>query len=112
FSINPTVGYKLADRLAVGVGADIRLSSVSLQRRVPVVNPFTQRVTDAASVDLNSSTDVGFGFNVGLLAKISDSLSAGLHYRHHVKNDYKGTATFTPVPTGNTQLDATLAARL
>ena len=112
FSINPTIGYKLADRLAVGGGLDVRLSSVSLQRRVPVINPFTQRVADAARVDLDSNTDVGFGFNVGALARISDSLSAGVHYRHKVKASYNGAATFTPVPTGNAQLDARLTAVL
>jgi long-chain fatty acid transport protein len=112
FSINPTFGYKLADRFAVGGGLDIRLSSVSLQRRVPVVNPFTQRVIDGASVDLSSNTDVGFGFNVGALAKISDSLSAGVHYRHQVKASYKGSANFTQIGTGNAQLDTALTARL
>jgi long-chain fatty acid transport protein len=112
FSINPTIGYKLADRFAVGAGLDVRLSSVSLQRRVPVINPFTQRVTDAATVDLKSNTDVAFGFNVGALAKISDSLSAGVHYRHKVTGKYDGTATFTQVPTGNAQLDTSLASRL
>ena len=112
FSINPTIGYKLADRFAVGGGLDIRLSSVSLQRRVPVVNPFTQRVIDGATVDLKSNTDVSFGFNVGALAKISDSLSAGVHYRHQVKASYNGTASFTPIGTGNAQLDSALTARL
>jgi long-chain fatty acid transport protein len=112
FSINPTFGYKLADRFAVGGGLDIRLSSVSLQRRVPVVNPFTQRVIDGASVDLSSNTDVGFGFNVGALAKFSDSLSAGVHYRHQVKASYKGSANFIQIGTGNAQLDTALTARL
>lgn len=112
FSINPTIGYKLADRFAVGAGLDIRLSSVSLQRRVPVINPFTLKVTDAATVDLKSNTDVAFGFDVGALAKISDELSAGVQYRRHVKSSYTGAATFTPVGTGNAQLDARLAAVL
>lgn len=112
FSVNPTVAYKLADRFAVGLGLDVRISSISLQRRVPVINPFTQRVADAATVDLDSNTDVGFGFNAGALARITDSLSAGVHYRHKVSAGYAGVATFTPLPTGNPQLDASLAARL
>jgi long-chain fatty acid transport protein len=79
---------------------------------VPAVNPFTQRVIDGASIDLSSNTDVGFGFNVGALAKISDSLSAGVHYRHQVKSSYKGTANFTQLGTGNAQVDTALTARL
>ena len=90
----------------------MRPSSVSLQRRVPVVNPFTQRVIDGANVDLSSNTDVGFGFNVGALAKISESLSAGVHYRHQVKASYNGTANFTQIGTGNAQVDTVLTARL
>jgi long-chain fatty acid transport protein len=112
FSLNPTVAYRLADRFAVGAGLDIRLSSVQLDRRVPFVNPFTQSVADAAEVRLESDTALGFGFNLGALAKISDTLSAGFHYRHKVKADYEGTATFNQLPTGNPQIDARLTAVL
>ena len=76
FALNPTIAFKLEDRLSVGVGLDVRFSSVSLERRVPIVNPFTQRVVDAA-VTLESDTSTGFGFNVGVLAKPSESLSVG-----------------------------------
>jgi long-chain fatty acid transport protein len=112
FSINPTVGYKLADRLAVGVGLDLRLSSVGLERRVPVINPFTQQVVDAASVDVSSDYDFAVGWNVGVLAKLNEDLSLGAHYRHKVKAEYTGTAAFTAISTGNTQLDNRLAAIL
>jgi long-chain fatty acid transport protein len=112
FSVNPTVGYRMADRLSLGLGLDVRLSSVALRRRVPVVNPFTQRVIDAAEVDLESDTDVGFGFNAGALAKLSDTLSVGVHYRHKVKARHGAAATFTQLPTGNAQLDTRLTAVL
>jgi long-chain fatty acid transport protein len=112
FAINPTLAFKLADRLAVGAGLDVRLSSVKLQRRVPTINPFTQRVVDAAALDLESGTSTGFGFNVGLLGKLSESTSVGLSYRHKVKVDYDGTAAFTAIPSGNAQLDAAVASSL
>jgi long-chain fatty acid transport protein len=105
FAVNPTIAFKLADRLAVGGGVDLRFSSVTLERRVPVINPFTQRPVDAADERLKGGTDLGIGFNVGLLAKVSDDLSVGVSYRHRVKVDYTGTATFTPRTTGNAQLD-------
>ena len=88
FAVNPTVAIKLADR------------------RVPVINPFTQKPVDAAAEQLNAGTDVGIGFDLGVLAKVSDSISVGASYRHKVKVDYTGTASFTPIPTGNAQLDA------
>jgi long-chain fatty acid transport protein len=96
----------------VGGGLDVRFSSVKLQRRVPTVDPFTQRVVDAADLDLESGTSTGFGFNVGMLAKLSENTSIGLAYRHKVTVDYDGTAVFTPVATGNAQLDAVVASAL
>jgi long-chain fatty acid transport protein len=112
FSLNPTVAYKLEDRLAVGVGLDVRFSSLGLERRVPVVNPFTQKVVDGAAVTLESDTNTGIGFNVGVLAKATESLNVGLSYRHKVNVDYSGTATFEPISTGDSTLDLRVRASL
>jgi long-chain fatty acid transport protein len=112
FSLNPTIAYKLADRLSIGGGLDFRLSKVTLVRRVPSVNPFTQKVIDVAEVQLESNWNHGLGFNVGLLAKPTENLSLGLAYRHKVTVDYVGSAAFTQIPTGNAQLDAAAAAAL
>jgi long-chain fatty acid transport protein len=112
FSLNPTVAYKLEDRLAVGIGLDVRFSSLGLERRVPVVNPFTLKAVDGAAVTLDSDTNTGFGFNVGVLAKATDSLNVGLSYRHKVNVEYSGTATFEPISTGNADLDLRVRASL
>ena len=112
FSINPAVAYKLADRLAVGAGVDVRLSTVIFERRVPLVNPFTQRVVDVATARLKSDTSTGVGFNVGLLAKPTESLAIGLSYRHKVNLEYTGSGVFRRISTGNAQVDSLVAARL
>jgi long-chain fatty acid transport protein len=112
FSLNPTLAFKLRDRLAIGGGVAIRSSSVELRRNVPAFNPFTQRVSDVASVALESDRATDFGFNLGLLAKPSESLSIGASYRHKVTQSYTGNATFTLVPTGNAQFDALVAGTL
>jgi long-chain fatty acid transport protein len=112
FSINPTVAYKVADRLAIGGGVDFRMAKVQLDRNAPTINPFTQRVVDAAAVALKSDYNSGWGFNVGVLAKPTRNLSVGASYRHNVKVDFTGKATFTLLPTGNAQLDAAVATRL
>ncbi|HEX6737806.1 MAG TPA: outer membrane protein transport protein [Vicinamibacteria bacterium] len=112
FSLNPTVAFKLRDRLAVGAGVDVRFSKVLLERRVPVVNPFTVQVVDGALVHLESDYATGVGFNVGVLAKPSEAISVGASYRHKVRVDYSGTADFTPRPTGNSQLDTRVTALL
>jgi long-chain fatty acid transport protein len=109
FSINPTVAYRVNDRFAVGGGLDVRLSSVKLERRVPVVNPFTQQPFDAADVTLESDTATGVGFDVGLLVKPTSGLSVGLSYRHKVAVDFTGDATFQLLSSGNAQLDQRVA---
>ena len=111
-SLNPTVAYKIEDRLAVGFGLDVRFSTLSLTRRVPVIDPFTQRVDDGASTQLRSGTEMGLGFNLGVLARPTPSLSLGASYRHKVKVDYGADATFAPIPTGNAELDAQVAVNL
>ena len=111
-SLNPTLAYKLEDRLAVGFGLDVRFSSLSLTRRVPVIDPFTQQVVDGATAHVRSGTETGLGFNLGVLARPTPSLSLGASYRHQVKVDYAGDATFSPIPTGNPELDAQVAAVL
>jgi len=111
-SLNPTVAYKLADRLAIGGGIDVRLTKVELERNVAAINPFTFQPVDAAAVFLKSQRATDFGFNLGVIAKPSDSLSLGASYRHKVDTDFEGIANFTLLPTGNAQLDAAIATRL
>ena len=111
-AINPTVAFKLADRLSLGVGVDFLLAKMELRRNVPAFNPFTQAVADIARADIDSGWGSGFGFNLGFLAKPSDSWSAGLAYRHKANVDFTGTGVFTQVPTGNAQLDALVGATL
>ena len=111
-AINPTVAFKVQDRLAVGGGVDFRASKVELRRRVPSVNPFTQKATDIAEVDLTSSWNWGVGFNVGIIAKPSEDISFGAAYRHKVRVDYGGTAAFTQLPTGSSEFDSIVSASL
>jgi long-chain fatty acid transport protein len=112
FSINPTVAYKLADRLSVGLGLDVRRSSVSLASHFPLMNPFTQTVADASAVTIDSDTATDFGWNLGVLGKPTENLSFGVSYRHKVTQDYSGTATFTNLDTGNAEFNALAALRL
>ena len=112
FALNPTLAVRLNDKLSLGAGLDLRFSSVRLARRTGAVDPFSLTVKDTAEVVLDSDTATGVGFNVGVVAKPKAGLSVGAHYRHKVKIDYSGTASFTQIPTGNAQLDAIVASRL
>jgi long-chain fatty acid transport protein len=101
WSINPTIAYKVADRFSVGVGLDVRLSQFSLSRRLEASpNPFPVP-TDVASLTLDSGTETGVGFNLGLLASPTENLSFGLSYRHSVTIDHGAQADFVQILTGN-----------
>jgi len=110
YSINPTAAYRVADRLAVGVGVDVRLSTLALRRRFPGVHPVTNAVVDAASVRVDGGRDTAVGFNVGFLARLIQNVSIGVQYRSAVTHHYRGDAEFSLLPTGSPALDAAVAA--
>jgi long-chain fatty acid transport protein len=112
WSINPTIAYKLADRLAVGAGLDVRLSNFKLSRRlIAEPNPFPQP-TDVAELTLDSSTSTGVGFDVGILASPTEDLSIGLAYRHKVTIDHGAQASFVQILTGDKAVDDAVALAL
>ena len=112
WSINPTVAYKLADRLSVGAGLDVRLSTFKLMRRVAAEpNPFPVP-TDVAALTLDGSTKTGIGFDVGLLASPTENLSIGISYRHKVTLDHDAQANFVQILTGDQTVDDAVKAAL
>jgi long-chain fatty acid transport protein len=112
YSFNPTLAYKLADRLAVGGGLDVRLSRFGLERNVALFNPFTQRVQDVAALRMTSRNQVALGWNVGVLAKPTENLAVGVSYRHKVRTNFSGDAELALLATGSSQFDALVGQRL
>jgi len=112
WSINPTIAYKVEDRLAVGAGVDVRLSSFDLQRRLEA-NPSPFPVpTEVAQLTYTGGTKAAVGFNVGLLASPSEDFSIGVAYRHRVTIDHGGQASFAQILTGNTKVDEAVRSGL
>ena len=112
WSINPTVAYKLADRLSVGAGIDVRLSTFNLTRRLAAEpNPFPVP-TDVAQLTLDGSMKTGVGFDVGLLASPTENLSIGISYRHKVSMDHDAQANFVQILTGDQAVDDAVKAAL
>jgi long-chain fatty acid transport protein len=91
--INPTLGWQISPNFGLGIGAIGRISSVELNRSVPQVNPFTQTVVDVARLKLEGDFSEGYGFNVGLLHKVTPSFSWGLSYRSKITVDYATPAS-------------------
>lgn len=92
YQINPTVAYKVNDKLSVGVGIDYTKSYVSKHKRV-------NDTTGLGDFHLKGSDD-GWGYNVGVLLKPWDRHSIGLSYRSKIELTYKGHASLTNLDSG------------
>lgn len=112
FDFGANLGFKLSERLGIGVGLIGRASEVGLERFAPSLNPFTQTIFNAAFVDLESDLDFGVGFQIGLLHKVGTNFSWGLSYRGTIEVDYSGDGRLTQVSSGNPVLDGIVAGSL
>jgi long-chain fatty acid transport protein len=112
--VNPVMSFQLAPSLAIAVGADYRLSKVTLERNRAAINPFTQSVVDVAHIKLDSEIqdNDGWGWNAGFLWKPMGVISLGVAYRSSIEIDYEGEGKFTQRLTGNAAFDAAVAAGL
>jgi long-chain fatty acid transport protein len=112
--LTPNVGFRINDKLGVGFGIVARFSSVELSRRIDgnVIDSGIPAGTDVASTRVESDTDIGFGFNFGLLHRLNDFFSWGFSYRSKVTVDYSGDALLTQISTGVQAVDDAVAAAL
>lgn len=110
--INPTIGWQVTPNFGLGFGAIGRFSTVELNRHVGAVNPFTQTAVNVGRVKIESDGfDSGYGWNVGLLHKVTPRLSWGLSYRSKIEIEYAGEGRLTQISSGNAQFDAIVRAR-
>jgi len=85
--VQPTVSYKINDKLGIGAGF------VYMYGKVKLAKGLNYGPNSKAELDGTAS---GMGFNVGVYYLASDKLSVGLNYRSKVTADVSGgTATFT-----------------
>jgi long-chain fatty acid transport protein len=125
FNINPSIAYKLNDRLSLGAGLNVMHASAELSNAVDYSAVCLSSQTPATCASLGLATpgtastdghfsvegdDWGFGFNLGLLFELTDQTRIGVAYRSQVKQELTGDADFT-APTGPT-IPAPIAAVL
>lgn len=107
FYIQPTAAYALNDRISVGGGLTIAVSTVELNRRedlaaVPLgasgltFGALIDPETDFADTNLSASGATGIGVNLGALFTVNDRVRVGTQYLSPITLDYEGDATFTP----------------
>ncbi|MEN9997583.1 MAG: hypothetical protein RI922_573 [Bacteroidota bacterium] len=89
--IQPTISYKLNDKIGFGAGFVYSTGNVNLQKDIPVQD------ADGTygHAELNGKAS-GFGYNVGLFVQATEKLNLGVSYRSQVNMAVaEGTATFT-----------------
>lgn len=89
-NINPSIAYKAAPNLSVGVGVSAQYIEATLSQAV------FQGAVGASDAFANiEGDDWGFGYNVGFLYELAPQTRIGLSYRSKIKQQLEGDATFT-----------------
>lgn len=89
--IQPTVSYRLNDKLGIGGGPIVAIGGFSLRKGIPV-----QDSSGYYGEGLLEGNATGFGFNAAVYYRPNKKLSFGLDYRSQVKVNVKsGDANFT-----------------
>jgi long-chain fatty acid transport protein len=113
--MQPTLAYRLNDRISMGAGFAFVIGSVEINQRLDLSAqtapaPFPPGTTlrqlgipfhtDFAQARLRATGATGVGGNFGLRVEATDRVSFGARYLTSVRLDYDGTAAFEAVSTG------------
>lgn len=104
-SINPTVAYKPHEKISMALGLVSQYLDFKMENKIP--NPFAPFNPGTDLHSKLSGDDWAWGFNVGFLYQIIDSLKFGVSYRSKIKHKPGITQEITGMPTftGKTDFD-------
>jgi len=106
FYLNPSIAYKVNEKVSIGGGISYVLAKVVLSRAINTQSaaalgnplaaflPYDYFKNKDGLLELDGSGS-GFGFNFGGLFELSDKISFGLSYRSATKIEFDGDAAFT-----------------
>ncbi len=107
--IQPTISYKLSNKLGIGLGFIYATGDFSLRKGVPIQDS----LGNYGEGKLNGKAS-GYGFNAGIYFKATEKLSIGIDYRSQVNVSVKGgsadfvvadaVANYFPSTTFSTEL--------
>lgn len=107
--IQPTVSYKLGEKVGIGAGFVYSTGMVNLQRSIPVQN----EAGEYGKLELDGKAS-GMGYNAGIFFQPTEKLSVGVTYRSKIEMEVEGgdvTADVASAVASNfpdTEFDATL----
>ncbi|MCP4158670.1 MAG: long-chain fatty acid transporter [Deltaproteobacteria bacterium] len=88
--VNPTLAYKLNEKLSFGFGVSLGESRSNASKVY----------TSATTLTLESKDDFNYSFNAGVMYRPVNSLSLGLTYRGRTDTEFKGDAFLKNKETG------------
>ncbi|MCP4114387.1 MAG: long-chain fatty acid transporter [Desulfobacteraceae bacterium] len=100
--VTPAFGYKISDKLAVGVGVSLGKSISDAGKTYP---PNPQMGPNPTHLALESEDDFNWSFNVGVMYRPIDQVSLGLTYRSRTDADFKGDVLMNGTKTGEVTMD-------
>lgn len=107
FTIQPTVSWRVTDKLSVGAGLNMAWGSVDLDKGLVSASTLDKILalqgvdysfgnTMPASINLTGNSELGWGFNVGAMYDVSDKVTVGVSYRSKmIMKVEKGDATLS-----------------
>lgn len=122
YYFQPTLSYKICEKLSVGAGMMIVAGNFdlnkglfergggALQQTLNTVFGNTYDDVVPASVNLNGKADVALGFNVGLMYEVNERLILGISYRSKVEVEVDGGKAKTSYASD--ELKTVLASKL
>lgn len=104
-NINPSVAYKVNDRLSLGAGVSWAHLSADYRRNVPAaaLAPSIPLSKLVGLPDMNGKVDLhddAWGWNLGLLYQATTDTRIGLSYRSKMRFNASGTTTLGNLPLG------------
>jgi long-chain fatty acid transport protein len=89
YNLNPSIAYRIAPGLSLGVGFDAQYATVALNQKLLLGNELNVRL---------SADDWTFGWNAGLLYELTPETRLGVSYRSRLTYTFTGDANVTDNP--------------
>jgi len=83
-NLNPSVAYKVNDKVSVGFGLNYAKSEIEFRQNAPFVG---------APLGMLKGDDTAWGWNAGAMFQLSPQTRVGLSYRSTIKFDLEGKQT-------------------
>jgi long-chain fatty acid transport protein len=100
---NPSISWRVNDRLSVGAGLDLFWSQITLKQLYPALSMTIPGVGTFTSPESNFKAQgdgLGLGANAGVTFNLTEKQRLALTYRSPFSINYDGTLRFDDVPLG------------